>query len=271
MTTTEGRSARLSATGDAHEELRLYWDRDARTYDAWPDHGPRAPAERAAWSSELARLLPPSPSRVLDVGAGTGFLTLAAARLGHEVTALDVSSAMLEQLAGSAAREGLSVTAIRAPADQPPSGPFDAVIERMAMWTLPDPCAALTAWRRVTVPGGRLLVVESLWTGGSLSEAVRRLGRKRLRRGRVPEHHAPYPPDLVSRLPLIRDPFPNRYIDEIAAAGWRNIKFTRLRDVEFARLVGMSRWEQLFGTNPQYVIVAEADGEDAELTNADGR
>lgn len=244
----------------ANDQLRAYWDEDAQTYDAWPDHGARSPTERAAWSAELARLLPAAPGRVLDVGAGTGFLSLAAARLGHDVTALDVSSRMLGQLAAAAAREGLAVRTVCGPADEPPGGPFDAVVERLALWTLPDPGAALAAWRGVTAPGGRLVVVESLWTGGSLGDALRRRARDLLnsrRAGR--QHHGEYSSDLVGKLPLIRDPFPSRYLIEIESAGWRTPRLTRLRDVEFARLVTRSRFEQLLGTTPHYAILADAD------------
>ncbi|MGH2871923.1 MAG: class I SAM-dependent methyltransferase, partial [Solirubrobacteraceae bacterium] len=106
----------------ANDQLRSYWDEDATTYDAWPDHGARSRAETAAWAAELGRLLAPPPQRVLDVGAGTGFLSLAAARLGYEVTALDVSARMLEQLAASAAREGLTVRTVCGSAEGPPEG-----------------------------------------------------------------------------------------------------------------------------------------------------
>ena len=68
---------------DAQQEIRAYWDVDAATYDLSPHHRPRSSAEQAAWAATLARVLPPPPARVLDVGAGTGFLSLLAAGLGH--------------------------------------------------------------------------------------------------------------------------------------------------------------------------------------------
>ena len=57
-----------------HDEIRRYWDEDAATYDHAPDHRAGTGAERAAWTAALARALPPAPARVLDCGAGTGFL-----------------------------------------------------------------------------------------------------------------------------------------------------------------------------------------------------
>src|SRR6266536_1204457 len=130
---------------DLADSVRRFWDADAATYDRSPDHGAATPTERAAWSAALARLLPPAPARVLDAGAGTGFLSLGAARLGYQVTAVDLSPGMLARLRESAEREGLSIEAVEGGAEHPPPGQFDAVIERHLLWTLPDPAAALVA------------------------------------------------------------------------------------------------------------------------------
>src|SRR5579863_10107161 len=129
------------------DEIQRYWDDDASTYDDAPGHHPTSPAEQAAWTAALATLLPPAPARILDCGAGTGFLSLIAARLGHRVTALDLSLGMLAKLSAAATAEDLDITAVMGPAHEPPSGPetpggpagFDVVIERHLLWTLPDP------------------------------------------------------------------------------------------------------------------------------------
>src|SRR5580692_6937640 len=134
------------------DDIRRFWDDDAATYDNAPGHHPTSAAVQAAWTAALASLLPPPPARVLDCGAGTGFLSLIAARLGHRVTALDLSSQMLAKLRGAAEAEGLAIAVVVAPAHEPPPG-FDAVMERHLLWTLPDPVAALTAWR-AAAPGG---------------------------------------------------------------------------------------------------------------------
>jgi hypothetical protein len=78
------------------EQVRTYWDLDAATYDQSPGHSPRTALELAVWSAALRRLLPPPPARVLDVGAGTGFLAMLLARQGYRVSALDLSPGMLE-------------------------------------------------------------------------------------------------------------------------------------------------------------------------------
>jgi SAM-dependent methyltransferase len=142
---------------DLTGKVRDWWDADAATYDHSSDHGwaVATPTLRAAWNAALHRLLPGQGSRVLDVGAGTGFLSLAAARFGHRVTALDLSGGMLERLAEHAAREGLEVEVVQAGAEEPPPGPFDAVIERHLLWTLPDPGAALAASVLAELPLGR--------------------------------------------------------------------------------------------------------------------
>ena len=238
------------------EEIRRYWDEDAATYDDAPQHRPRDPLVVAAWTAALARLLPPSPSSVLDCGAGTGFLSLIAARLGHRVTALDLSAGMLDRLRLAAESEGLAIDVRTGSADRPPSG-FDAVMERHVLWTLPDPAAALAAWRDAA-PGGRLVLVESLWGAveplGRLRAPMRR-GLRRLR-GAPPEHHASYPPELRRQLPLGTGTPPERLVELARAAGWRAPSVERLRDVEWAERRALPLPERLVGLAPRLAIVA---------------
>ena len=144
---------------DLHGSIRDWWDADARHYDRSVGHAISDPVEAAAWRAALRRLLPAPPSRVLDVGAGTGSLSLLAADLGHEVTALDLSEGMLDRARVKAEERGAAISFVVAKAESPPEGPFDAVIERHVAWTLPDPVAAFGTWRKVA-PSGRLVLFE---------------------------------------------------------------------------------------------------------------
>lgn len=239
------------------ETIREYWDADAATYDLAPGHGPGTPAERAAWTAALAAHLPPPPARILDVGAGTGFLAIAMARLGHDVTALDLSSGMLARLVESAGRAGIDVSVVQGPAHEPPGGPFDAVTERHLLWTLPDPRAALAAWRSVA-PTGRLLSFEGLWGGADPAQARRQQARTLVRRLRriPPGHHAEYDPGIRDTLPLGAGTHPDKVVTAVEAAGWPAPRLERLRDVEWARLLAMPATERVLGTVPQYLVRA---------------
>src|SRR3984957_19394787 len=141
------------------DDIRRFWDDDAATYDNAPGPPPPSAAVRAAGTAAIEALLPAAPARVLDCGAGTGFLTLVAARLGHRVTALDLSTAMLDRLRTAADAEQLDVEIVVGSADEPPTG-FDAIMQRHLLWTLPDPASALAAWRGAA---DRLVLLESLW------------------------------------------------------------------------------------------------------------
>jgi SAM-dependent methyltransferase len=237
--------------------VRAYWDADAATYDDSPDHGAASPAERAAWNAALARLLPAPPCRVLDAGAGTGFLSLACARLGHRVTALDLSAGMLERLRATAERDGLAVEVVQAGAESPPPGPFDAVVERHLLWTLPDPGAALAAWL-TAAPNGRLVLFEGL-TGRAdpvehLLEQTRE-GVRRLR-GEPDHHHDRYDPAVVEALPLAGGTHPDRLVELVEGAGWGPARLERLRDIEWTRLLRQPPAARVLGVTPRFAVVA---------------
>ena len=244
-------------TGSVSEEIRQFWDEDAAVYDDSPEHHPRRPHERAAWSATLRRLLPDPPARILDAGAGTGFLSLLLAAQGYQVTAMDLSTGMLERLRAKATGQGLDVEIVRADAASPPDGPFDAVVERHLLWTLPDPAAALAAWRQA-VPTGRLVLIEGTWgktTGVPAVQAeARRLARRF--RGAEPGHHGHYTDRVVSALPHANGITPAEMVSLVQASPWGQARLERLRDVEWATLEGRSLLDQLLGTNPRWAVTA---------------
>lgn len=242
----------------SRDRVRAFWDLDAPTYDRIPSHHPNAHVERAAWRFTLRDLLPEPPARVLDVGAGTGVLSLLLAECGYDVTALDLSPGMLARLRAKAAQAGHDVRAVEGDAAAPPTDGFDAVVERHVLWTLPHPDRALAAWR-AAAPTGRLVLVESLWGAAANAAEVAR-GRARAAiarlRGQPPGHHAEYDDDLRDSLPLGRGTPVDQLLTLVAASPWGEPRLHRLVDVEWAVRTAMPLPERLIGVAPRYAVVA---------------
>ena len=260
MTAPQRPMGHTDGMSDVHDTIRAYWDRDSATYDRSPGHAVTDPVEAAAWRSALRTLLPEPPARVLDAGAGTGALALLAADLGFDVTALDLSSGMLDRARAKATARGAELTFVVGSAADPPDGPFDAVIERHVVWTLPDPLAALGAWRRVCAPGGRLVMLEAIWGRQDvLARAQHRAASIARSVAGVPDdHHAPYPAEVLERLPLSRMPSPEPLIRLVQDAGWRAVRIRRLRDVEWARRLHQPWPLGWLEHLPRYGLVADA-------------
>ena len=241
-----------------HDHIREWWDADARVYDDAAGHAMSDPVEAAAWRRVLERTLPAAPGRVLDAGTGTGSLALLAAELGYDVTGMDLSEGMLERARAKAAARGVDISFIHGRAEEPPGGPFDAVIERHVLWTIPDPIEAFASWRAVTAAGGRLVLLEGSWGGDgpfvAVTDALARVFERAY--GIAEHHHATYPEGLKLPLHGLRSPAP--FLDAVAAAGWRRIRIARLRDVEWA-IARRGRWPLGWLTHrPRYAVIADA-------------
>jgi SAM-dependent methyltransferase len=104
-------------------------------------------------------------SRVLDVAAGAGGQSIAAARragAGGYVLATDISPTILEYASKAAANAGLGTIATQELDGEQldvEEGGFDAVISRVGLIYFPDQQAALSGMRRALRPGGRLSAV----------------------------------------------------------------------------------------------------------------
>jgi len=96
--------------------------------------------------------------RVLDVAAGNGNATLAAARRFAEVTSTDYVPALLDKSAVRAKAEGLNVTYRVADAEQLPfpDGSFDAVVSTYGVMFTPNHARSASEMMRVVRPGGRI-------------------------------------------------------------------------------------------------------------------
>ena len=120
------------------------------------------------WRSEewqaIRPLLPPAPSRALDVGAGRGIASYALAKEGFAVTALEPDASALvgaQAIRGLAAASGLPIEVTEEFSERLPfaDAQFDVVFARAVLHHTSDLAAACREYLRVLKPGGRLLAV----------------------------------------------------------------------------------------------------------------
>ena len=140
------------------ETTRDAWNEIATGYDRYvtPTH---------FWLSDYAlRSAGLAPGvRFLDVAAGSGALTIPAARIGADVLAVDLSSVMLERLAARAKDEGLAerveCRVMDGHALDLDDDSFDVAGSQFGVMLFPDMPRGLSELARVARPGGRVLLV----------------------------------------------------------------------------------------------------------------
>jgi SAM-dependent methyltransferase len=116
--------------------------------------------------------------RVLDVAAGNGNATLAAARRWTDVTSTDYVPALLERGRARASAEGLPVQFEPADAENLQFGEahFDVVMSTFGVMFTPDQEKAAAEMARVCKPGGRIGLAN--WTPSSfIGELFKLMGR----------------------------------------------------------------------------------------------
>lgn len=144
------------------------WDVEAETFDEEPDHGLHDPVVRDAWQSLLRSLVPPIPSRIADLGCGTGTLSLLLAEDAHEVDGIDFSPEMVRRACAKAGTfPGITFAVGDASAPDLPAAAYDVVLCRHVLWALPSPADALARWVELLVPDGRIVLIEGHWSTGA--------------------------------------------------------------------------------------------------------
>jgi SAM-dependent methyltransferase len=150
-------SQSAATTTGEHAAPPEAWGAIAEGYDRYV-----APQE-VDLANEALRLVGLEPgARFLDVAAGTGGLSLPAARLGAEVLATDWSPAMIERFEARVRDEGMRDAEGRVMdchALDLPDDSFDVTGSQFGVMLVPDQPRALREMVRVTKPGGRVLVI----------------------------------------------------------------------------------------------------------------
>jgi ubiquinone/menaquinone biosynthesis C-methylase UbiE len=146
------------------------FDDQAAAYDRWYATPLGHLVDRVEKEAIFALLPELAGRRLLEVGCGTGNISLALARRGARVVGLDVSGPMLAAAQQRVREQGFSATWIRGGAGVLPfpKHSFDGVISILALDFMADRPGVLQEMVRVLRPGGFLLLAMlnrySLWT-----------------------------------------------------------------------------------------------------------
>ena len=152
-------------------ENKAYWTSRALGYSE-VNQAELETEQRKKWRDclhgEIARQFPgiaAAQLRVLEVGTGPGFFAILLCELGYDVTAIDLTPAMLEEAKKNAGdmADSIRFMEMNAEALDFEDASFDAVISRNLTWNLPHPDTAYAEWARVLRPGGLLLNFDANW------------------------------------------------------------------------------------------------------------
>ena len=220
-------------------ETRAAWDAIARGYDRT-----NTPTQMWLGNEGLRRAELRPGMRFLDVAAGSGALSIPAARLGAQVLATDQSPVMLELLRDRARKEGLDIETrvMDGHALDLDDNSFDVAGSQFGVMLFPDMPKGISEMARVVRPGGRVLMhvygdPRKIEFFGFLMHAIQSV---RADFTGPPMDPPPLPFQLQS---------PERLRQELAAAGLQDIKIetiTETTDFE----TGTALWEWLIWSNP---------------------
>jgi ubiquinone/menaquinone biosynthesis C-methylase UbiE len=163
------RLARLATSTTVRRQRRVWSTR----VNSWDHHTP-AGLEKVT-AAVLAAVTAGPGDKVLDLGCGTGQLSLPLAERGASVLAIDVSAGMIERLAEKAQQRSLpNLEGLATPVEDLslPEGSIDLIVTSYALHHLRDPdkarlVAAAYTWLR---PGGTLVVADMMFGRGGTSQ-----------------------------------------------------------------------------------------------------
>ncbi len=152
-------------------ENKDYWTGRASGYSEINQEELRT-SQREVWRRELKthiqRQFPNRDAasiRVLEIGTGPGFFAILLCELGYDVTAVDLTPAMLAEARKNAGVLANQIKFMEMNAEDLffLDHSFDVILSRNLTWNLPHPEMAYREWKRVLKPGGLLLNFDANW------------------------------------------------------------------------------------------------------------
>lgn len=185
------------------DEIRDYWNLRANGFSDAVEEELQGESG-ARWTSVFRSELPKTGMEILDLGTGAGFFPVLLSRLGHRVTAIDDSDAMLARTKARLETLGMKARVLKMDAQKLTfaDATFDAVVSRNVLWNLDDPGAAYGEIARVLRPGGKLILEDGnmyLYHHDSAYAEIHRRHMEEIRRQAAPDGglHAKHNADHV--------------------------------------------------------------------------
>lgn len=220
-------------------DTRAAWDRIASLYDST-----NTPSQMWLANEGLRRAGVEPRMQLLDVAAGSGALSIPAARIGARVLATDQSAAMLNLLARRAVEAGLAIETRVMDGHhlELADAQYDVVGSQFGVMLFPDMPRGIREMARVVKHGGRVLVIaygdpHKIDFLGFLVSAIQ-----------VVRPGFTGPPMQPPPLPFqLQDP--QRLRHELEAAGLKHVRVETITETtKFQH--GTQLWEWLLGSNP---------------------
>jgi len=219
---------------EAKEVIRNYWDYRSETYSTGIVE--QSEEEWATWKNMLSSTVDRREHlEILDVGTGPGQLALMFAEMGHHVTAVDLSTRMLDKARKNALKKSLDINFIQGDAEdlQLLDMQFDVVSSKFLLWTLPDPQKALSEWKRVLKKDGMIIAIDGDWFSSgiflksirTISDGIRSI-KERNFHNPFKQHYNPIKNDLP--LYSLKPEQVSRFFND---AGFENIKIERMNSL----------------------------------------
>ena len=193
--------------------------------------------------------------QILDIGTGTGYFAILLSQIGHQVTGIDLTDAMLKEARDNAALYQVHPTFQQMDAQKLAflDQSFDVVISRNLTWTLPDAEHAYQEWFRVLKPGGVMINLDANYGAADFADTAD-----------LPENHAHHQiqDDLMQECEDIKRQLP---ISSFLRPAWDLETLGRMGVEEFSFDLGISKRiyiekDEFYNPTPMFLIFAKKQG-----------